>query len=114
MPVIGYLYSRSPANRGQLLAFRQGLKEPATSRAKRSDRIPLGGGPIRSAAELAADLAASSGRVIAPSGTAAALAAQGGDHDHSDRIHDRRSDPWELGLVASLTGRAAMSPVCLP
>ena len=75
MPVIGFLSSSSPAN--LITAFRQGV-------------LSLGGRPIRS-------IARSRGRSSTPSGGGDRRdrlpidrCGQGGDHDHTDRLHVRR------------------------
>ena len=75
MPVIGFLSSSSPAN--LITAFRQGV-------------LSLGGRPIRS-------IARSGGRSCTPSGGGDRRdrlpidrCGQGGDHDHTDRLHVRR------------------------
>ena len=51
MPVIGFLDGIADDDADRLRAFRQGLKETRLCRGReRGDRIPLGGGPNRSAA----------------------------------------------------------------
>ena len=47
MPVIGYLSGMSPDGLAQRrLTSGEAWPKPATSRAERGDRIPLGGGPL--------------------------------------------------------------------
>jgi putative tryptophan/tyrosine transport system substrate-binding protein len=47
MPVIGFLSSVSPGPLAASVAeFRQGLSETGYVETKRSDRVPLGGGPV--------------------------------------------------------------------
>ena len=54
MPVIGFLNSTSPGpNAPFVAAFRQGAERSRLCRGtKRGDRIPLGGGKLRSAARI--------------------------------------------------------------
>ena len=51
---------------------------------------------------LAADLVRPKVTVIAATGAPCGAGGQGGDHDDSDRLHDRVATRSELGLVASL------------
>ena len=73
-------------------AFRQGLSEAGLRRGpERRDRIPLGGGPIRSAAGAGGRSGPPSGRRDRRAGGHAVGArGQGGDHDDPDRLRDRR------------------------
>ena len=76
MPVIGYLRQQTRA--GPVAAFRQGLSETAMSKAERGDRISLGGGPIRSIADICSRSGSSPVTVIART----ALLGVGGKGDY--------------------------------
>ena len=104
MPVIGFLSSASPDGYATVVrAFRQGLKEPAMSRARtwrsniagrraRYDRLPA----------LAADLVRRQVTVIAATSTPAALAAKAATTT-IPIVFTTAGDPVRLGLVASLS-----------
>ena len=103
MPVIGFLGCTSA--RGPTRSY-SGI--PAGSernrlcrRPERGDRIPLGGGPIRSLPELAADLVRASRRHRCSRGHDCASRRKGRNHDDPDRLH-LGDDPVKLGLVTSL------------
>ena len=86
-----------------LAPFRQGLKERLCRGPERHDRISLGGGPLRSAAGAWRPTGSPSGERDCGGRTPfCGDRGQGGDHDDSDRLRGWRSDPVELGLVASL------------
>ena len=116
MPVIGYLHVSSPlARRDQLVAFHRGLNEAGFVEGRnvaveyrwaedQYDRLP----------ELVSDLLRRRVTVIVtPAGTAAALAAKGLTTT-TPIVFSTEVDPVRTGLVASLIGPVAMSPVLPP
>ena len=111
MPVIGFLNSASPEVRAAVAAFRQGLKEPAMSRA-RTWRSNTAGRKVRmiDCLRLAADLVRRQVAVIAATSVPRGTGGQGSDHNDPDRLR-YAADPVEAGLVASLNRPAGTSPV---
>jgi hypothetical protein len=83
VPVIGWLGLLSADDNRYMFAFLQGLPE-------RGDRIPLGGGPTRSAAG-ACRRSRPSPRSDNPSRQLLhSFGGEGSDHDHTDRLCHRR------------------------
>ena len=104
MPVIGFLSSASPDAVREPCA--RVPPRPERNRLcrgpERGDRIPLGGGSIRSTAGIGGRSGSPPGGRDCRERHACGAGGQGGDHDDSDRLPDRRSTRSQLGLVASL------------
>ena len=97
MPVIGFLSSGSPDAYADLWPRSAGLERNRLCRGpERGDRIPLGGGPVRS-------IAGAGGRSGSPSGDCdrrdrypCGAGGKGGDHDDSDCLR-QAADPVAAG-----------------
>ena len=110
MPVVGFLSSFPPSNAPKWVdGFRQGLAETGYEEGRnvaveyrwaenRNDRLPA----------MVADLVRRQVSVIAATSTPAALAAKAATTT-IPIVFEIGSDPIQLGLVASLSGRAATS-----
>jgi len=112
MPVIGYFSARSPVTDGSMLsAFRQGLSDTGFVEGRNvAMELRWAEGRDDRLLELAHDLVRRRVAVIITTGGESTARAVKAATSTIPIVFISGSDPVESGLVASLTGREAISP----